>query len=122
LIDAANERVEVEESAGTRIISYHRFESVWMTGTVESANASLVLSVACGECSWPPPSSSSAPPSPMPRNAAFDKWYQNEHLPDAVRSFGATKAWRFWSLADPAVHLAMYEFADEAALERAVQG
>ncbi|HTO59648.1 MAG TPA: hypothetical protein VMM15_00185 [Bradyrhizobium sp.] len=52
--------------------------------------------------------------------AAFDKWYQNEHLPDAVRSFGATRAWRFWSLADPAVHLAMYEFADEAALERAM--
>jgi hypothetical protein len=26
------------------------------------------------------------------QRAAFDKWYQNEHLPDAARSFGATKA------------------------------
>ena len=56
------------------------------------------------------------------QRAAFDKWYQNEHLPDAVRSFGATRAWRFWSLGDPAIHLAMYEFADVAALERAMHG
>jgi hypothetical protein len=44
------------------------------------------------------------------------------HLPDAVRSFGARKAWRFWSLTDPAVHQAMYQFDDAAALERAVGG
>jgi len=56
------------------------------------------------------------------QRAAFDKWYQNEHLPDAVRSFGARRAWRFWSISDPAIHLAMYEFSDEAALERAMQG
>ena len=55
------------------------------------------------------------------QRAAFDKWYQNEHLPDAVRSFGARRAWRFWTLGDPAVHLAMYEFADQAALH-AMQG
>ena len=29
------------------------------------------------------------------RRAAFDKWYENEHLPDAVKSFGVKKAWRF---------------------------
>ena len=45
-----------------------------------------------------------------------------EHLPDAVKSFGAEKAWRYWSLTDPALHHAMYQFADEAALERATQG
>ncbi len=56
------------------------------------------------------------------RRAAFDKWYENEHLPDAAKSFGVTKAWRFWSLSDPAVHQATYQFDDEAALERAVKG
>jgi hypothetical protein len=35
---------------------------------------------------------------------AFDQWYRDVHLPGAVRSFGARKAWRFWNLTDPAVH------------------
>ena len=56
------------------------------------------------------------------KRAAFDKWCENEHLPDAVKSFGAKKAWRFWSLADPAVHQATYQFDDEASLERAMKG
>jgi hypothetical protein len=60
-------------------------------------------------------------PDPAKR-AAFDKWYENEHLPDAVRSFGAKKAWRFWSLSDPAVHQAMYQFDDAASLDRAMRG
>lgn len=54
--------------------------------------------------------------------AAFDKWYENEHLPDAAKSFGVTKAWRFWSRSDPAVHQATYQFDDEASLERAIKG
>jgi hypothetical protein len=40
----------------------------------------------------------------------------------AAKSFGVTKAWRFWSLADPAVHQATYQFTDEAALDRAMKG
>lgn len=56
------------------------------------------------------------------RRAAFDKWYATEHLPDAVKSFGAKKAWRFWSASDPAVHQAMYQFDDQASLERATGG
>jgi hypothetical protein len=52
------------------------------------------------------------------RRAAFDDWYRKEHLPDAVKAFGAEKAWRFWSETDPAVHQATYQFADRAALER----
>lgn len=51
------------------------------------------------------------------KRAAFDAWYKNEHLPDAVKSFGAQKAWRFWSDTDPAVHIAEYKFADRAALD-----
>jgi hypothetical protein len=56
------------------------------------------------------------------KRAVFDKWYETEHLPDAAKSFGVTKAWRFWSLSDPAVHQATYQFDDEAALERAMKG
>ena len=56
------------------------------------------------------------------KRAAFDAWYSREHLPDALKSFGAEKAWRYWSLTDPAQHHAMYQFADEAALDRATKG
>ena len=52
------------------------------------------------------------------KRAAFDAWYRDEHLPDAVKSFGAEKAWRFWSDTDPAVHIAQYRFTDRAALDR----
>ena len=56
------------------------------------------------------------------KRKAFDEWYQREHLPDAVKAFGAKKAWRFWSVSDPSVHQASYEFADQAALDRATSG
>lgn len=42
----------------------------------------------------------------------FDRWYEAEHLPDAVRAFGAARGWRCWSRTDPAVHIAFYEFPD----------
>jgi hypothetical protein len=51
------------------------------------------------------------------KRATFDAWYSKEHLPDAVKTFGAQKAWRFWSESDPAVHIAQYRFADRAALD-----
>ena len=44
----------------------------------------------------------------------FDRWYEAEHLPDAVARFGAERGWRCWSRTDPAVHYAFYEFADLA--------
>ncbi|ANW01635.1 hypothetical protein [Bradyrhizobium icense] len=56
------------------------------------------------------------------RRQAFDAWYSREHLPDAMRSFGAVKAWRYWSATDPALHHAMYRFPDQAALDRAIDG
>ena len=56
------------------------------------------------------------------KRRAFDRWYQTEHLPDAVKSFGVLKAWQFWSLSDPAIHQATYEFKDEASLDRAMKG
>jgi hypothetical protein len=37
------------------------------------------------------------------KRAAFDRWYETEHLPDAVKVFGVAKAWRFWSLDDPSL-------------------
>ena len=51
------------------------------------------------------------------KRAAFDKWYAQEHLPDAVKTFGAQKAWRFWSESDPAVHQATYQMTDRAAVK-----
>ena len=56
------------------------------------------------------------------KRAAFDEWYRSEHLPDAVKTFGAQRAWRCWSETDPAVHQATYHLADRAALDRAVNG
>jgi len=56
------------------------------------------------------------------KRKAFDEWYQREHLPDAAKAFGVTKAWRFWSVNDPSLHQASYEFADQAALDRAMSG
>jgi len=59
---------------------------------------------------------------PIPPSAPPYAWYATEHLPDAARSFGAKKARRFWSLTDPSVHQASYEFADQASLDRAING
>src|SRR6266852_755709 len=55
------------------------------------------------------------------KRAAFDKWYQNDFWPDVLKSLGVKKAWRFWSLSDPAIHQATYQFGDEAALDRAMK-
>ena len=59
--------------------------------------------------------------------AAFDTWYRDEHLPDAVAAFGANRAWRGWSDVDPSVHFAFYEFDDlqrvrEIASSEAIKG
>jgi hypothetical protein len=60
-------------------------------------------------------------PDPAKR-AAFDAWYSREHLPDAMKSFGALKAWRYWSATDPSLHHAMYQFPDKATLDGAIEG
>ena len=56
------------------------------------------------------------------KRKAFDEWYSREHLPDAAKAFGVTKAWRFWSVSDPSLHQASYEFPNQAALDRAMSG
>jgi hypothetical protein len=56
------------------------------------------------------------------KRAAFDKWCRDEHLPDAAKSWGVKKAWRAWGLSDPSLHQAIYQFDDEAALDRAMNG
>ncbi len=58
---------------------------------------------------------------PEADRAAFDRWYGNEHLPDAKTAFRAVSASRGWSDAEPGVHLAFYEFPD-LARARAVVG
>ena len=52
---------------------------------------------------------------------AFDRWYQNEHLPEATNVFKARRAWRGWSDVEPNVHYAVYEF-DDVAEVRALPG
>jgi len=51
--------------------------------------------------------------------AAFDRWYAQEHLPDALRAFGAQRGWRAWSRVDASVHTAFYAFDSAAAAEAA---
>lgn len=51
----------------------------------------------------------------------FERWYRDEHLPDALKAFGARRAWRGWSEVDASVHYAVYEFDDVAGV-RAIQG
>ena len=51
----------------------------------------------------------------------FDRWYQNEHLPDAFKAFHARRAWRGWSAVDASVHYAFYEF-DDMAHAQSIQG
>jgi hypothetical protein len=56
------------------------------------------------------------------KRKAFDEWYQREHMPDAAKAFGVKKARRFWSVSEPSLHQASYEFADQAALDSAMGG
>ena len=42
--------------------------------------------------------------------AGFDRWYEEEHLPDAFRGFKALSARRGWSDVTEGVHFAIYEF------------
>jgi len=52
------------------------------------------------------------------RAAVAEPLYTTDHLPRALKDFRAEKGWRYWSLTDPGVHYAFYQFADEAGLER----
>jgi hypothetical protein len=47
----------------------------------------------------------------------FDPWYAVDHLPRALAGFQAEKAWRAWSVTDPSVHYAYYQFPDLGTLE-----
>jgi hypothetical protein len=59
---------------------------------------------------------------PEADRAEFDRWYREEHLPDAKRALAARAAWRAWSVADPAVHCAFYRFDNVAAAQAATTG
>lgn len=51
---------------------------------------------------------------------AFERWYAHDHAPLAARRLGATAGRRFWSVTDPQVHCALYEFPSLAKLEAAM--
>ena len=42
---------------------------------------------------------------------AFDVWYEDEHLLDALTALGAERAWRAWSKIEPSIHYAYYVFS-----------
>jgi hypothetical protein len=48
---------------------------------------------------------------------AFDRWYEIEHLPDAIKVFQAEHAWRCWSEPEPSIHYAFYRFEGVAAAQ-----
>ena len=50
----------------------------------------------------------------------FERWYRDEHLPDAHKGFNSRRAWRGWSAVEPHVHYAYYEF-DDIAQARKIQ-
>src|ERR1700686_170544 len=52
---------------------------------------------------------------------AFDRWYDTEHLPDALKVFQAERAWRCWGAVDPRVRVAVYQFAGGEAAQSVVQ-
>ncbi|HEX2941663.1 MAG TPA: hypothetical protein VHO91_11485 [Rhodopila sp.] len=54
--------------------------------------------------------------------APFDQWYRQEHLPDALKAFGARSAMRGWSTQDPGVHTAFYRFDSAEAAQAAATG
>lgn len=58
---------------------------------------------------------------PEAERKAFDVWYAEEHLRDAVKAFKAERAWRGWSQVEPQLHYAFYQFATLAAVQ-AVMG
>lgn len=51
---------------------------------------------------------------PAADREAFDRWYEEEHLPDAVAAFKAIGGRRGWSTTQPNLHYAWYEFAELA--------
>ena len=51
---------------------------------------------------------------------AFDHWYNDEHLPQAVAALHPIRACRGWSEIDPLVHYAAYEFGERADLDAAL--
>jgi hypothetical protein len=55
-----------------------------------------------------------------PLREKFDRWYSTHHLPMALAEFKAEKCWRFWSLAEASVHYAVYQFANVARLDAAL--
>ena len=56
-----------------------------------------------------------------PLRDKFDHWYSTDHLPRALNDFKAEKGWRFWSEAEAGVHYAVYQFADMARLDAAME-
>ncbi|MDB5713648.1 MAG: hypothetical protein JWO15_1045 [Sphingomonadales bacterium] len=47
----------------------------------------------------------------------FDTWYRDDHMAQVIEHFDLVRCWRSWSVLDPSVHYACYEFSDIADLQ-----
>jgi hypothetical protein len=54
---------------------------------------------------------------PIAERDHFERWYGEEHLPEAVATFRPIRAWRGWSEVEPGVHFAIYEYPDLARVQ-----
>ena len=54
--------------------------------------------------------------------AAFDSWYRDEHLPQAMEAFAVETAWRGWSASDPSIHYAYYRFGSMDRIDAVMAG
>ena len=54
---------------------------------------------------------------PAAERQAFDRWYETEHLPDAIKAFKAQRGWRGWGTVETQIHYAFYEFPNLAAAQ-----
>lgn len=55
-----------------------------------------------------------------PLREKFDHWYSTDHAPRALADFKAERYWRFWSAREHGVHYAVYQFADLARCDAAL--
>ena len=60
----------------------------------------------------------------IPQNLVqeFDKWYHQEHLPEAKKAFNAISAFRGWSIDSTNVHHAYYQFKNQLKANEVLEG
>lgn len=55
--------------------------------------------------------------TPRTDRDAFDHWYSTDHMPKVVERLRPEEGFRFWSVSDPRIHVAVYRYRDRASIE-----